>query len=227
MMQTPPHPLHRFEEILREIQPVIAGMDPDAFFRAVVMLDTAPRIFLAGAGRSGLLMRMFAMRLMQVGCAAAVAGECTTPSIQQGDVLVVSSGSGNTATMRVLADIAAKMEASLLLLTYSPDSVLAGKATHVLSLPVPRVNACTGTNAADGTCHGYATGSGADVHGGGAEGAYGFGGQGTVGAIQSHQILGTLFDQVVQFTSTLLVEAIARRRGETNRTMQARHANLE
>lgn len=212
MSHPQPDPLHRFDAILDEIRPVIAGMDPDAFAEAVAMLDAAPRVFLAGAGRSGLLMKMFAMRLMQAGCMAAVAGESTTPSIQRGDLLVIASGSGNTATMRALAETADRVGAALLLLTYAPDSSLAGKADHVLYLPVPLVD------------KGDAEAEGRD---GVVSGEEGFGGRDKPGTIRSSQILGTLFDQAVQFVSTLLVEGVARRRGETNLTMQARHANLE
>lgn len=201
-------PLERFDAILAEIRPVLAGVDPEAFARAVTMLDQSPRIFLAGAGRSGLLMKMFAMRLMQAGCHAAVAGESTTPSIQRGDLLVIASGSGATPSMHVLAQTARKVEAALLLLTYSPDSPLAQTATSTLHLPVPRVEEDAASSGEDPVPHG-------------------FGSRNRVGAIRSSQILGTLFDQAVQFTSTLLVEEVARRRGETNSTMQQRHANLE
>lgn len=227
MSQAHSLPIQRFDEIIQEIRPVIAGMDPEVFSHAVAMLHTAPRIFLAGAGRSGLLMKMFAMRLMQAGCNAAVAGESTTPSIQRRDLLVVSSGSGNTATMRVLAETGVRMDASILLLTYSPDSILARSASHVLSLPVPRVETRLRRERGDGFCDGSMVGCGTTPCGGVSESVYGFGEREGERGIRSQQILGTLFDQAVQFTCTLLVEAVALRRGETNLSMQARHANLE
>ena len=62
----------------------------------IEMILQAKRIFLAGKGRSGLVMQMFAMRLMQMGFTVHVVGETTTPAIENGDILVVGSGSGET-----------------------------------------------------------------------------------------------------------------------------------
>ncbi len=56
----------------------------------------ARRIFVTGQGRSGLLVRMFALRLMQLGLTVLVVGDATTPGIAAGDVLVVCSASGET-----------------------------------------------------------------------------------------------------------------------------------
>ena len=55
------------------------------------------RVFVAGAGRSGLVLRMFAMRLMHFGPTVHVAGDTTTPAISSGDLLLVASGSGTTS----------------------------------------------------------------------------------------------------------------------------------
>ncbi|WP_245619069.1 SIS domain-containing protein [Methanogenium cariaci] len=59
-------------------------------------LLTAPRIYVAGAGRSGLIAKAFAMRLMHIGMESYVVGETITPAMQNGDLLVVFSGSGET-----------------------------------------------------------------------------------------------------------------------------------
>ena len=47
----------------------------------------ANRVFVAGAGRSGMMARCFAMRLMHMGLNAYMVGEVVTPSIAAGDLL--------------------------------------------------------------------------------------------------------------------------------------------
>ena len=59
----------------------------------------ADRIFVSGAGRSGFVARGFANRLMHLGYTVYFVGEPTTPSIQENDLLIVGSGSGNTASL--------------------------------------------------------------------------------------------------------------------------------
>ncbi len=138
--------IHRHLECVlhEEIQPVLAGLDTEAFARAVDLLTGGERIFLAGAGRSGLIMRMFAMRLSQMGRAAFVVGETTTPSAQEEDLLVIASGSGRTAGMQSIADIAKAEGVRLLSLTYAADSPLAKTSDHALVIPVPRDSSHTG-----------------------------------------------------------------------------------
>lgn len=131
------NPVLSFSEILQEIDSVLAQVGECVMKDVAERLATAPRIFVSGAGRSGLLARMFAMRLAQMGCTVFVAGDATTPAIRAGDLLVAISGSGRTATTLALADRALACEAALLLITYSPQSPLAERAAAVLHLPVP------------------------------------------------------------------------------------------
>ena len=49
-------------------------------------------IFIFGAGRSGLVGRAFAMRLMHLGKRVFFIGETTTPAVKKGDILFFVSG---------------------------------------------------------------------------------------------------------------------------------------
>ena len=51
----------------------------------------ARRIYVMGAGRSGLVAKGFAMRLMHLGFQSYVVGETITPALQKGDVIVIFS----------------------------------------------------------------------------------------------------------------------------------------
>ena len=93
------------------------------------------RVFVAGAGRSGFVARAFSNRLMHLGLTVYFVGEPTTPSIQPGDVLVIGSGSGETASLVVMAQRAKKFGAKLVTLTIHPEASIGSLADAVVSIP--------------------------------------------------------------------------------------------
>ncbi|WP_104135215.1 MULTISPECIES: 6-phospho-3-hexuloisomerase [unclassified Cryobacterium] len=97
---------------------------------AATLLAAAPRVFVLGAGRSGLALKMTAMRLMHLGLEVHVVGEVTSPAIASDDVLLVASGSGTTGAIVRAAETAHGVGASILALTTAPDSPL-GRLSEV------------------------------------------------------------------------------------------------
>ncbi|MCS7462935.1 6-phospho-3-hexuloisomerase [Paenibacillus doosanensis] len=85
---------------------------------------SAKRIFTAGAGRSGLMMRAFAMRLMHLGLNAYVVGESVTPGIGRDDLLIIGSGSGETKSLLSMAQKAKSIGADIALVTVNPESTI-------------------------------------------------------------------------------------------------------
>ena len=67
-------------------------------------LNGAKRIFIAGIGRSGLIGKTFAMRLVHMGFLVYIVGDATTPAIQANDLLVIVTGSGTTKTLQLYAE---------------------------------------------------------------------------------------------------------------------------
>lgn len=125
--------LAEFDVIRRQV----AGVDPEACERLVDELQAAGRIFVGGAGRSLLSMKMFAMRLMQTNHTAFLVGEVCTPSIGTGDLLVVSSGRGETKVTLDVALKARKHGARVALITANPNGGIAAQADVVLVIPPP------------------------------------------------------------------------------------------
>lgn len=121
--------------IVHELQKTLAGIDEDAAQAASEALQGAQRVFFSGAGRSGLALKMAAMRMMHLGLTVYVAGEVVTPAIAAGDLLVVASGSGTTAGPLHAAETARKAGAGVLALTAAPDSPLGKLATLILTIP--------------------------------------------------------------------------------------------
>jgi len=102
---------------------------------ATLKLQRANRIFVLGAGRSGLALRMTAMRLMHLGLTVHVVGETTTPAITSGDVLLVASGSGTTSAIVRAAEIATAAGAEIVAITTAPASVLGRLAAVSIIIP--------------------------------------------------------------------------------------------
>lgn len=93
------------------------------------------RIFVIGAGRSGLVVRAFAMRLMHLGFEVFVVGETITPAVTEKDILIAISGSGRTKLVVESSRIAkTNVGATLVVLTSYPDSPLAQLADLVVEI---------------------------------------------------------------------------------------------
>lgn len=117
---------HRVQEMMRlmaskirSIANTIADDDVEKFLSELLHAD---RIYVIGAGRSGLVAKAFAMRLMHLGLHAYVVGETITPALHKGDVMVAFSGSGRTKTIAEIAETAKEIGAHICLITSNADS---------------------------------------------------------------------------------------------------------
>ena len=93
------------------------------------------KILVMGAGRSGLVGRAFAMRLMHLGYNAYVLGDTIVPRIGEGDIVVAISGSGRTKLIITAAEAAKAVGATLIALTTYPESPLGKLADIVVRIP--------------------------------------------------------------------------------------------
>jgi 6-phospho-3-hexuloisomerase len=93
------------------------------------------RILVMGAGRSGLVGRAFAMRLLHLGYNAYVLGETIVPAIREGDIVIAISGSGKTKLIVTAAEAAKEAKARLIAVTSYPDSPLGRLADLVIEVP--------------------------------------------------------------------------------------------
>lgn len=112
--------------------------EPDLAARldeAARVIRDGRRVFALGAGRSGLALRMTAMRFMHLGLDAHVVGEATSPAIEADDVLLVASGSGTTAGIVSAAKTAHDAGARIVALTTADGSPLADLADVTVLIP--------------------------------------------------------------------------------------------
>ncbi len=122
---------------LDELAQVVHTTSEDNFLTLAQTLDQARehRVFFTGQGRSGLVAHMAGMRFMHMGFRTYVVGEATAPSIRNGDVLVIVSGSGRTPVSLSFAEIARDQGAAVLLVTHQEASPLRSLADASVVLP--------------------------------------------------------------------------------------------
>ncbi len=125
--------------IAEYIAKVANEIDPEMTVRFLKLLTSAlankNKILVVGAGRSGLVARAFAMRLMHLGFDVYVVGETITPSVKEGDLLIAVSGSGSTQIVLSVASAAKKAKAIVIAVTSFEDSPLGKISDFVVKIP--------------------------------------------------------------------------------------------
>lgn len=128
------------QDLLDRVSAVMGKADWEGMVELARKLTRIRRTFIGGAGRSGLIARSFAMRLMQTGLEVYVPGETTTPGAGKGDMLVAISCTGQTGTTYYLAQRARELGTEVVVLTAEADSPLARSADQVILIPAAAEN---------------------------------------------------------------------------------------
>ncbi len=131
----------------QEIARALEEIDPESCACLVRRIRRARRVFLAGNGRSGLVVNALAMRLMHLGLVTHVVGEVTTPAIQEGDLLLIGSGSGETQSLLMSARQARTQKADIALVTIHPESSIGECADLTIMIPATTAKSSRSTRA--------------------------------------------------------------------------------
>jgi len=170
--------------------------DTQKFIKAIIKTK---RIFVTGAGRSGYVVKAFAMRLMHIGSEIYVVGETTTPSIHKNDLLIAVSGSGETASTVQIASVAKKKGAIVAVITSKPKSTIGNFANIIVKI-MGRVD---GVKKRD-----YLV-------------------RQMLGTHEPMVPLGTLFELTTMFFLDTVIEELMVLQKKTEKEMKKRHTNLE
>ncbi|MCE4627933.1 MAG: 6-phospho-3-hexuloisomerase [Desulfurococcales archaeon] len=126
-------------EIARFIEKASHEIEPTQVERFIDVLEKAyygkKKVLVMGAGRSGLVGRAFAMRLLHMGFNSYVLGDTIVPSVSKGDVVVAISGSGRTKLIVTAAETAKQVGATVVAVTTYPESPLGRLADVVVRVP--------------------------------------------------------------------------------------------
>jgi 6-phospho-3-hexuloisomerase len=120
---------------LAELDRVFGAIDNSAAEALIDSITAARRIALYGAGREGLAIKGFAMRLFHLGLDAHVVGDMTTPAVRKGDLLIVTSGTGFLATADALVEIASSASATTAIITAQPHGATSVKTDIRVVIP--------------------------------------------------------------------------------------------
>ena len=122
------------KDLIESVRESLTRVNLDQVEKMIVemLVSTDRRILVLGTGRSGLVGRAFAMRLMHLGFQVYVMGETITPSIGRGDLVIALSGSGTTKLVVTAAEIGKTVGAKIIAVTSYPDSDIAKLADHIV-----------------------------------------------------------------------------------------------
>jgi len=110
------------EEILGEISSVLKKINQDEIKDLIGLISNSKTIVTCGAGKVGMAIKGFSMRLGHFGYKSFHIGDTTLPSIGEGDLFIVASGSGETQTIYDLTKIAKSNNAIVFAITSNLQS---------------------------------------------------------------------------------------------------------
>jgi 6-phospho-3-hexuloisomerase len=123
--------------ILNEVATVLAKVDDHHVDSMITEIIESKKIVVCGAGRVGMAIRGFGMRLGHLGFTAYTLGDSTVPGISSGDLLIVASGSGETQTIVDLVTIASNNGVRIVAVTGNPESRIGKLANVTVKLEAP------------------------------------------------------------------------------------------
>lgn len=124
--------------IADKVSEALREEDEERVQEALARLAAAPKIFVYGVGRSGLVGKAFAMRMVQLGLRVFFIGETITPIVEPKDVVFIVSQTGETMSAIQTANIARRVGAYVISITAQPRSKLAHASSLLLPLETRR-----------------------------------------------------------------------------------------
>ncbi len=167
-----------------------------------VLLDIyakGDKVVVVGAGRSGLVGRAFAMRLMHLGFNVYVLGDTVVPPLRSNDLMVAISGSGRTKLVISVAEAAKSVGSRIAALTTYINSPLAKISDIIVEVPGR-------TKISDQNDYYLRQ---------------------LMGIYESLAPLGTLFEVVAMVMLDAIIAEIMVRLGKTEEDLKRLHANIE
>ncbi len=127
----------KISQILGEISEVLSKINDSEVDLMIDQIQNANKIVVCGAGRVGMAIRGFGMRLGHMGYSAYTLGDSTVPGIAREDLLIVASGSGETQTIVDLVEIAKRNGCAIVAVTGNPESRIGKLATVTVKIEAP------------------------------------------------------------------------------------------
>lgn len=123
--------------ILEELRESVSRISGEQVIQLLDAIRTAGKTLVVGAGRMGIVLSAFCMRLNHLGFPSFVVGSTSCPPVGRQDLLLVASSSGETPTIREIAQKARENQARVAVITAAPSSTIAAMATMVVHIQAP------------------------------------------------------------------------------------------
>lgn len=120
--------------ITEHVEDVANSLEKKEVNALVTRILKAKNVFVYGAGRSGLVAKAFAMRLMHLGINVHIIGGEVTPASGKGDLVLLISGSGESTSVVNSAKIAKNVGAKVCVITSYPNSSTGKKADYIVNV---------------------------------------------------------------------------------------------
>jgi 6-phospho-3-hexuloisomerase len=121
-------------KVLSEINSVLELSNFADLENFISKILSARKIVLFGAGRVGLIIKTFAMRLNHLGLDSYYLGEVNLPVTGLGDLMIIGSGSGNTKSVVNIAQIAQSRNLDIISVTANNSSSIASISSSLILL---------------------------------------------------------------------------------------------
>lgn len=124
--------------ILKELETTLNQISENEIDQAISLIDSSDKIFFQALGRAAFAGKSFVMRLMHMGREIYVVGETNTPNFSENDLLIICSGSGETAQFVQTAEKAKNtLGGKVLAITGTPGSTLTQIADASITIKAP------------------------------------------------------------------------------------------
>ena len=122
--------------IAEEISTTLGQIDSESVEELLAEIKKADKVFFVGVGRVLLSLKAVAKRLAHLGIKTYVVGQVTEPAITENDLLLVGSGSGETAFPLIIAKKAKQQKARVAHIGANPDCSMKEFSDVFVRIPV-------------------------------------------------------------------------------------------
>ncbi|TFD93597.1 6-phospho-3-hexuloisomerase [Jeotgalibacillus sp. R-1-5s-1] len=128
--------LESVDEITKELTTTLQSINKEEVALLLNEISKADKVFFVGVGRVLLSLKSVAKRLAHLGVNTYIVGQITEPAITEKDLLIVGSGSGETAFPLIIAKKAKQHNARVAHIGANPESSMREFADVFVRIPV-------------------------------------------------------------------------------------------
>ena len=121
--------------ILDELRQSLDAVEPEQTDVLIDKILKARKVFVVGVGRVMLMLQAFAKRLNHIGVEAYFVGEINEPAITGDDMLILGSGSGESAIPVTISKVAQKYHPQMIYIGSNLNSTIAGACDVCVRIP--------------------------------------------------------------------------------------------